>query len=518
MHLPVTPIDSLRILEEMSDKAKEEFSLDQFSEAETDEEFGLPEFKEHFADTLTPAVLRDWTAKDFASIYVRFRPHLERHARRFLVNPSQVEEVVQDAFLYLMTTLPELDSELGVLKFLKWKVRLLCLDVIRLESRRPQTSLEYIGDIADSSSDASESLERADDAAIVAMALAKLPPRQREALLVTLHQGKTNEEASRTMGLTPNAFRQLIFRARASFKRELIGEVEAIGLTLPELLSLAAKKAAANSGRTATLLAALFLSVAAAGPLLMPNTAPEVVISEPRMSVQDPNAPPPDFQIGLEVPQFEKTLEGQEQILKVLEGVRESFPLITDARVSEVLRLESDSTTTETEIAPVSYPNRPVDIAGTASVEEDQLLRDMLEEDVEITAMTTADPESTSQYDLDDDKLLLSVVLSSSVRFSIAIGEAMTDPNASFAMIGMTLPSGHEVSGVPQTTAISYGSEADGSQILEVGLTDFVLGDFGGAYGYVSSAETSVADWKILVRFSLGQDGTVESARARLIV
>ena len=93
----------------MSDKANEEFSLDQFSEAETDEEFGLPEFKEHFADTLTPAVLRDWTAKDFASIYVRFRPHLERHARRFLVSPSQVEEVVQDAFLYLMTSLPELD-------------------------------------------------------------------------------------------------------------------------------------------------------------------------------------------------------------------------------------------------------------------------------------------------------------------------------------------------------------------------------------------------------------------------
>ncbi|MTA90351.1 MAG: hypothetical protein F2536_05520, partial [Actinobacteria bacterium] len=90
---------------------KEEFRedpLEQLLDEETDEEFGLPEFKEHFADTLTPAVLKDWTAADFASIYVRFRPHLERHARRFLVNPSQVEEVVQDAFLYLMTTLPEL--------------------------------------------------------------------------------------------------------------------------------------------------------------------------------------------------------------------------------------------------------------------------------------------------------------------------------------------------------------------------------------------------------------------------
>ena len=105
--------------------------LERLLDEESDEDFGLPEFKEHLADTLTPAVLKDWTAQDFASIYVRFRPHLERHARRFLQNPSQVEEVVQDAFLYLMTTLPELDSELGVLRFLKWKTRLLALDVIR---------------------------------------------------------------------------------------------------------------------------------------------------------------------------------------------------------------------------------------------------------------------------------------------------------------------------------------------------------------------------------------------------
>lgn len=47
-----------------------------------------------------------------------FRPHLERHAKRYLSNPVQAEEVVQDAFLYLMTTLPELDTELGVLKIM----------------------------------------------------------------------------------------------------------------------------------------------------------------------------------------------------------------------------------------------------------------------------------------------------------------------------------------------------------------------------------------------------------------
>jgi hypothetical protein len=74
--LTVTGIDRLRILEVMADyKGFEPISedpLDQLLDEESDEEFGLPEFREHFADSLTPAVLKDWTAKDFASIYVRF--------------------------------------------------------------------------------------------------------------------------------------------------------------------------------------------------------------------------------------------------------------------------------------------------------------------------------------------------------------------------------------------------------------------------------------------------------------
>ena len=102
-----------------------------------------PEFRAHGA-----AVLKDWSAQDFANIYTRFRPHLERHARRFLRSQHQVDEVVQDAFLYLMVTLPELDSEIGVLRFLKWKVRLLCLDVIRASGRAIINNIDEIAEPA----------------------------------------------------------------------------------------------------------------------------------------------------------------------------------------------------------------------------------------------------------------------------------------------------------------------------------------------------------------------------------
>lgn len=273
---------------------KEEFRedpLEQLLDQETDEEFGLPEFKEHFADTLTPAVLKDWTAADFASIYVRFRPHLERHARRFLVNPSQVEEVVQDAFLYLMTTLPELDSELGVLKFLKWKVRLLCLDVIRINSRASFAPIDEQPEMAAQTPEMSQSMERADDAAIVALALAKLQPRHREVLIASIYEEKATDVVAAQMGLSENATRQLLFRARSSFKKALIGEADTAGLSVGQILSLAARKAAAESGKYISAAGAFLLVLAVSFGILPNISQPVAPVAEPAQSQPaDPEA------------------------------------------------------------------------------------------------------------------------------------------------------------------------------------------------------------------------------------
>lgn len=272
--------------------------LEQLLDEESDDEFGLPEFREHFADELTPAVLKDWTAQDFASIYVRFRPHLERHARRFLNNPTQVEEVVQDAFLYLMTTLPELDSELGVLKFLKWKTRLLALDVIRANSRAYMAPIDDQPEMAADLPEMSLELERAEDAAIVRMALAKLPPRHREALIATIYEEKPTEVVASQLGLSENATRQLLFRARASFKKALIGEAETAGLSMGQILSLAARKAAQDAGKVAGAVGAFVLLVAIAIGVV-PNLAtqqqltaeaPAQTQAQPETTGTDPQA------------------------------------------------------------------------------------------------------------------------------------------------------------------------------------------------------------------------------------
>jgi RNA polymerase sigma-70 factor (ECF subfamily) len=238
--------------------------LEALLDEQSDEDFGDLELKERDGK---PVKLAEWSAQDFSSIYLRFRPHLERHARRFLRNPSQVDEVVQDAFLYLMVSLPELDSEIGVLRFLKWKTRLLALDVIRASGRAYINSIDDVQEPASADPEISYSLEQQDDAAVVKLALSKLNPRHREVLIASMYEEKSTEEIASQVGLSENATRQLIFRARAAFKKALIGDVDTTGMSAAAILSVAARKAASEGKKVGaaalTLIALVVMSLTA---------------------------------------------------------------------------------------------------------------------------------------------------------------------------------------------------------------------------------------------------------------
>lgn len=236
--------------------------LDQSQADGLGQNFDLPSFKPEKQN------LRTWTAQDFSNIYVRFHPHLMRHAKRFLTNHAQAEEVVQDAFLYLMTSLPEIDSEIGVLKLLKWKVRMLALDVISAEGKVSFSPVETV-ELADSV-ELSDTLVRADDAAIVSMALAKLSPRQREAIISSIYEEKPTSDVAAQLGLSENATRQLLLRAKSAFKRALVGEAETAGLSVSEILSVAARKAAGDATKYLGAASAIIL-VFAIGIGLIPN-------------------------------------------------------------------------------------------------------------------------------------------------------------------------------------------------------------------------------------------------------
>jgi RNA polymerase sigma-70 factor (ECF subfamily) len=70
--------------------------------------------------------------------------------------------------------------------------------------------------------------------------------------------------------MSENALRQLIFRARASFKKALVGEAEIQGKSMSQVLSIAARKAAAESGKYISA-AGAFLLVLAISIGILPN-------------------------------------------------------------------------------------------------------------------------------------------------------------------------------------------------------------------------------------------------------
>ena len=265
--------------------------LEALLDEQSDEEFGDLILRDNQRQRAGQTVkLAEWTAQDFSSIYIRFRPHLERHARRFLSNPSQVDEVVQDAFLYLMVSLPELDTEIGVLRFLKWKTRLLALDVIRASGKAYINSIDDVPEPESADPEASSYLEQQDDAAVVKLALSKLNPRHREVLIASMYEEKSTEQIAAQVGLSENATRQLIFRARSAFKKALIGDVDTTGMSAAAILSVAARKAASEGkkvGAAALTLIALVVMSLTVGPTLsrnLDNVATPIETSTPQTS------------------------------------------------------------------------------------------------------------------------------------------------------------------------------------------------------------------------------------------
>lgn len=503
--MTVTPLDSPRILEAMSefptnDDLNREDPLEQLLDEETDEEFGLPQFKEHFADSLTPAVLKDWTAADFASIYVRFRPHLERHARRFLVNPSQVEEVVQDAFLYLMTTLPELDSELGVLKFLKWKTRLLALDVIRANSRATMAPIDDQPEMAADLPEMSDGLEHADDAAIVSLALAKLQPRHREALIATLYEEKSTEVVAAQMGLSENAFRQLLFRARASFKKALVGEAEIQGKSISQILSIAARKAAAESGKYITA-AGAFLLVLAIAIGVLPNLSNSVTESE--LAVPSATASQtPETEQGVS-PTVEP-IEGAAVTLPATESAPINPSLIQNAPgVSPVIRPAITVTTKADSVEPVTESERVV-------------LEGYLQETLDSNAVAVLSAPSITRVVSADRATAGTITLANDSGLTANVGfDLATETGIQHTWITMNV-GGIEFVAVAKASYAQKTTGNDGSVTLNYIATDLLVGDTSGNFNYIAIDNTLVSRSALRISITLNAAGDVTDSSLTL--
>lgn len=174
-------------------------------------------------------VLQRIAAGDSAACGLLVDRHLQRlHAlaARILCSSADADEVCQDAFVRAWRQAP--DWTPGAARFSSWLHQVvlnLCRD--RLRGQRDTVPLEQLPEGAHENTP-EQAQNQADQSTLIRRALAQLPPRQREALLLCHFQGLSNIEAAAALALSVDALESLLARAR----RGLRGILQAQGAEL----------------------------------------------------------------------------------------------------------------------------------------------------------------------------------------------------------------------------------------------------------------------------------------------
>ncbi|MEP6790550.1 MAG: RNA polymerase sigma factor [Ramlibacter sp.] len=150
-------------------------------------------------------------------------PRLLSLAGRLLGRRGEAEEVAQEAFVRIWKQAAGWQP--GQARFDTWLHRValnLCYD--RLRRRRDEEPYEDAHEPVDPAPEPDEKLQAAQRSQRVEAALAALPARQREALVLQYYQELSNGEVSALMGISIEALESLLARARRALRAQLMGE------------------------------------------------------------------------------------------------------------------------------------------------------------------------------------------------------------------------------------------------------------------------------------------------------
>ena len=313
---------------------------------------------------------RVWTVAELGAFYTEHRSELLAHANRVLKDSAKAEEITQDALIKFMLAAPELESNDHALSYLHRTIENLCIDLFRLEGRRPnlvviddaQAEVEAAWQV---DGDHSQAISAAEDAAIIRQALALLSPAERAALVMWEMEGRSTEEIAAELGIKESAVRHTVSRARTSLRRVLSELVidEERGLTALDMLSTTYKKAAELAQKSSKVALSLLLVVTAflgfnsmtgrEGVVINP-TAPSEIASGPvagsteAVAPAQASAPTPDVSMpakksstmvsGVAIKSAKLAFPGLDK-----EGIPTGFTVATDNGTPGTLRVNRNT-------------------------------------------------------------------------------------------------------------------------------------------------------------------------------
>lgn len=155
-------------------------------------------------------------------------PGAMRQAWRMLGDQNEAEDVAQEAMLRLWKQAS--DWRAGEAKISTWLYRVvhnLCID--RIRKRRPQVPVEDAPEPVDPDPSVLERMAQSEQSRAIAKAIADLPERQRQALVLRHFEGLSNPEIGEALECSVEAVESLLARARRQLSKWMSEQKEAFG-------------------------------------------------------------------------------------------------------------------------------------------------------------------------------------------------------------------------------------------------------------------------------------------------
>lgn len=159
-----------------------------------------------------------WGADDaVTALYAAHYAHLVTTSALLLHDVPSAEEVVQDAFVGMHGAWRRLRDPDKALAYLRQSVVNGSRSTLRRRAVAERAPTPYVPSEVSAEERALDALERS----AVSMALATLPARQREAIVLRYYSGLSEHEVADAMGISRGAVKSHTSRALAALRREV---------------------------------------------------------------------------------------------------------------------------------------------------------------------------------------------------------------------------------------------------------------------------------------------------------